>query len=123
VTKGENKPSLTLFTRLGLSDGKTSPFKGGFQAGMLIGEPFRGRPDSAISLGLHSGWLSKGFRLAQQSSGIAPTKHETALELTYTDRLMQHVSFQPDVQYIVHPGGDAAARDAIVTTLRMTFDF
>lgn len=123
VTKGENKPTVTLFTRAGFSDGKTSLFKGGIQAGMLIGEPITGRPDSAISLGVHRGWLSNGFRLAQQSSGIIPSKHETALELTYSDRLMRHVSIQPDVQYIIHPGGDASTRDAIVTTLRMTFDF
>lgn len=113
----------SFFARGGVSDGDTGPFKGGFQAGILREGILPGREESAASIGVHRGWLSKGYRAALRDGGAVPDKSETAVELTLSDRIAPHVSVQPDVQYIFNPGGDGATRDALVLSLRMTFDF
>ena len=114
---------MTLFARAGVSDGRTSAFRGGFQIGGLWEDVVPGRPDSAASLGLNHAWFSRGYRQGSRDSGVAPSLAETAVELTFTDRLLPHLSVQPDVQYILSPGGDANARNSLVTTLRVTVDF
>ena len=48
---------VTGFVRAGLSDGKTTPFKGGWQAGMLFEHLFAARPASSLSVGIGKGVL------------------------------------------------------------------
>ena len=113
----------TLFLRGGLSDGRTSSFKAGYQLGFLTQEVIKGREDSALSLGVHGSWLSDGYRQALVDAGSTPRRMETVVEATFTDRLTKHVSLQPDLQYIFNPGGDAGIANALVATLRVTLDF
>lgn len=115
--------SLTWFLRAGLSEGHTSPFSGGFQTGALLSPALPGRPDSAFSAGINHAWISECYRAAMAQDGPRPAAFEQALAATYADRLLPWVGAQVDAQWIRHPGGAATARDALVTTLRLTFDF
>ena len=55
-------------------------------------------------------------------SGPVPD-YEMALEATYRFALAPWWSLQPDFQYIFHPGGSAALKDAIVVGLRTQIAF
>ena len=46
---------------------------------------------------------------------------ETTLEATYRWVLTDWLSLQPDLQYVVHPGGDPALGNALVVGLRLGF--
>ena len=73
-------------------------------------------PDTA-GLGVTTATLS-------QAPGAGFTEHaETSIEAFYACQLSDWLNVQPDVQYIVHPGGDATRRDALVGTLRLGFTF
>ena len=48
---------------------------------------------------------------------------ETAIETYYNFQATSYLSVKPDLQYIIHPGGDAALDDALVATLRVTVAF
>lgn len=111
-----------VFARGGISDGATSTFKGSWQAGLLATGVVRARPDSQFSLGLAQGILSPGFKLNHRDSGIHPAT-ETVVELTYADRVLSFLTVQPDLQYILNPGGDRAARNVLFLGVRFTFDF
>lgn len=117
------RPKTVFFGRGGVSDGQTGPFRGSVQLGVLQEELFAGREDSALSFGLHRAWFSRGYRQSLLDDGAVPARTETGVELTLSDRIAPHISLQPDVQYIVNPGGDHAAKDALVTTLRVMLDF
>lgn len=117
------KPTLTLFARLGASEGRTTAFKSGWQAGGLITRLFGGRDDSQLSAGIARGFVSNRFRANQADLGIRATKAETQFELTYSDRINRYITLQPDVQYIIHPGADAARKDALVFALRVGIGF
>ena len=123
IVGSEDKPRFVHgFLRVGVSDGKTTPFSGGWQVGLLIDRPIDGRPDSALSIGFADGALSAGYRAPVADIDRLPA-HERLLELTYSDRLLKHVTLQPDVQYVLHPAGSGALPDALILGLRLQVDF
>jgi porin len=113
---------VTLFARGGLSDGDTGPFRGSWQAGFLMSPAFKSRPDSAVSVGAHQGFISRGFRDNEADAGRRIGATETGLELTYSDRVAPRLMVQPNLQYVRRPGGDRDARDAIVGGVRFVLD-
>lgn len=98
-------PELAAFVRVGASDGETSPFVGGWQAGLRLNRVFASRPESALSFGLQQAYLSAGFRDVMRRQGQTPARAESGAELTYSDRIGP-VTIQPDLQVFHHPGGD-----------------
>ena len=110
------------FLRVGVSDGDTTPFKGGGQAGLLMTQVFGGRSDSALSLGVAYGGLSDKFQRTLAGGGLSAASSESTLELTYADKVAPRLSLQPSLQYVVHPGGDRDAEAAVVLALRVSID-
>ncbi len=112
----------TGFVRLGLSDGRTSPFRGGWQAGVLIERVFEGRPDSALSVGVQRGVLSSRMKDLMSVGGVDAAAAESGFEITYSDRLTDRISIQPDLQVVFDPGGDRAAETVVVAGVRLTIE-
>jgi porin len=110
------------FLRAGVSDGVTTPFSGGWQAGVLIERVFEARPDSVLSVGVNQGVLSNGYRQNQIDLGAEITRAELQVEATYSDTICPHVRVQPDLQWVRRPGGDRSVDDAIVAALRISVD-
>lgn len=111
---------LVGFLRLGVSDGTTTPFHGGWQGGMLLKRPFKGRPASVFSVGAGSGVLSRNYRLSNPADLPPLRDAETIIEATYSDEIVKGVSVQPDVQYVIHPSADPTIRNALVLGVRVT---
>jgi porin len=120
VDGGETGRSVRGFARLGLSDGDTTPFRSGWQAGVLVDKVFASRPDSAFSVGVEQGRLSTKQRANTLDGGVSPADAESSLEITYSDKVAPRVTLQPDVQFIRRAGGDRDARDVVVLAVRMT---
>lgn len=117
-----NERTGTGFFRVGVSDGETSPFKGGWQAGLLVERVFASRPDSAFSVGVQQGVLSSRMRANMVDGGIDAAKAESGIEFTYSDRISRRVSIQPDLQVVFDPGGDSRADTLVVAGIRLTID-
>lgn len=122
VDGGETGRSVRGFARLGFSDGDTTPFNSGWQAGVLVERVFASRPDSAFSIGLEQGVVSSKQRANTLDAGITAADAESSLEITYSDKIAPRVALQPDLQLIRHAGGDQDARTVVVVGLRMTID-
>jgi porin len=118
----EDSQQVTAFFRAGVSDGDTSPFKGGWQAGVLVERVFAGRPDSAFSVGAQQGYLSSKMRANMVGGGVDASRAETGFEVTYSDRLNDRITLQPDLQVILDPGGESGADPVVVLGLRLTVD-
>lgn len=123
VGDAEDGRSLQGFLRIGISDGKTTPFSSGWQAGLLVNQPFKARPASAFSVGVGSAGLSHNYRDAIAVGDPALRKTETIIEATYKDEILKGLSLQPDVQYVVNTGADPTVRNTLVLGLRVQFDF
>lgn len=113
-------PQTSLFARAGASDGTTTPYKGGWQAGLLVERPFAARPESLFSIGVNQALLSGRYRANLQDSGIGSVSAESALELTYADRLAPFLTVQPDLQIVFKPGGESARRTLFAGGVRVT---
>lgn len=122
VDGGETGRSVAGFARLGFSDGDTTPFSSGWQAGVLVERVWASRPDSAFSIGVEQGRLSSKQRANTRDEGLTPARAESSVEITYSDKVAPRVALQPDVQVIRRAGGDQDARTVVVMALRMTID-
>jgi porin len=111
--------SISAFLRLGMSDGETTPFNGGGQAGVVVKRVFDARPESALSFGVSQGRLGANFRQGLHDAGIEPAAAEYAAELTYADTLSDRVTLQPSVDVVRAAGGDHRAKDEVILTLRV----
>lgn len=118
----ENSTQVTGFFRAGVSDGDTSPFKGGWQAGVLVERVVKDRPDSAFSVGVQQGYLSSKMQANMAGGGLDASDAETGFEVTYSDRISDRLTLQPDLQIILDPGGERGADPVIVLGLRLTVD-
>lgn len=114
---------VTGFLRAGVSDGDTTPYSGGWQAGFLATPVFPHRSDSQLSLGVNQAFLSQKFRANAADAGDAMRPAETAVELAYADKLTPWLTVQPDVQYVWNPSRAPGARNAFVLTLRLRAGF
>ena len=120
IDGGEAGRSVRGFARLGFSDGDTTPFGSGWQAGILVERVFASRPDSAFSIGIEQGVLSAKQRANTLDAGRSPADAESSIEITYSDKVAPRVALQPDLQVIRRAGGDQDARTVVVMGLRVT---
>lgn len=116
-----------IFLRAGISDGDTTPYRGGWQAGVLVNRVLPTRPDSQFSLGVNRAWLADKFRANAADAGNPLDGAETGFEVTYADSLAAWLTLQGDLQYVRNPARNPAvnpaARDAVIVGLRFIFAF
>jgi porin len=97
-------------------------------AGVSARGIFDVRPRDALSFGVASGYFSKELRRAQQK-GLVPgppggQDYETVIELTYRfDFRKGAVFIQPDLQYIIQPGGTGRLNNALVLGAQLGINF
>lgn len=117
------KRAVTAFLRGGTARGRTQPFVNSLQTGLIVTPALLGRPDSAVSFGFQHATTSDDFRQAQLASGDPAWHREQGFELTYSDRLLPHLTLQPDLQVLRQSGEGLAAHTAVRTTLRLQVAF
>lgn len=116
--RGEQGLVARGFARVGVSDGDTTDFRGGWQAGLRLDHVIASRPDSAFSVGVHRGVVSDKARANLGDVGVDPAHAEEGLELTYADTVGR-ITVQPDLQLIRRPGADRDAETVVVAGLRL----
>ena len=79
----------------------------------------------ADKLGLSCGYAQMSDYLQNKvsESGLCGASFESVAELTYSIRLAPAIALQPDLQYILHPGGTQQYGNALVVGVRAVVDF
>lgn len=113
---------LRAFARVGASDGDTTEFQGGWQAGVLVDHVLASRPDSLVSFGVQSGDLSRKALDNRRDGGMITAPSEQGIELTASDTFGR-LTLQPAVQIIRRADGDREAGTVVITTLRASVRF
>ena len=114
---------LSGWIRLGLADDRFNPVRRYLGGGLVYAGAVPGRDQDQLGLGL--GWVRFGapFRRASALQGEPLTEGEVNLELTYRMPLAPWLVVQPDVQYVMDPGGVRGRGDALVLGLRTEIGF
>ncbi len=108
---------LTAWVRLGIADDRVNAIAGYAGGGVVLAEPIAGRVNDSLGLAvLHAGFGDPARRATPGLRG-----GETAIEASYHVALGRRLGVQPDIQYIVHPGGEPGRRDALIVGVRLSF--
>ena len=100
-----------------------------FTAGIVARGIFEARPDDVAGLGFVYGNFSNDLQTSQRNAQLFnPTvgvqTHESVIELTYRIALPGNSTFiQPDVQYIIRPGGTGQFGNALVLGCQIGINF
>ena len=63
-----------------------------------------------------------GFAYGSISEDVPDKDYELMFELTYLIQMKRWLKIQPDIQWIVHPGGNTDTPDALVLGMQMLID-
>jgi porin len=116
---GHARPgTLTAFAQLGLGDGRANQIGSYLGGGLTFTAPFPSRAGDELGLAVAAAGNGSHYERAQMALG-AQAAGETTMELAYLAQLGSWLSVQPDVQYVIHPGGTRSTRNAVVLGLRL----
>lgn len=106
---------LGLFSRYGWADDEVNVINHFWSLGVQYQGFFPGRDMDVMAVGFAEGLFSDRITLSGN--------HESVYEWYYNLYVTDWMAISPDVQYVVNPGGNPAARDAIVVGLRARLSF
>ncbi len=114
---------LNAFTRLGFSPQQASQVSFYADAGLVYTGLIPTR--DADKLGVAFGYAQMGSQYASQGSvtGLPGVGYEAVAELSYAMQVTPAISIQPDLQYILHPGGTQQYGNAVVIGVRAVVNF
>jgi len=114
---------LNAFTRLGFSPQQASPVGFYADAGLVYTGLIPTR--DADKLGVAFGYAQMGSHYASQGSatGLNGVGYEAVAELSYAMQVTPAISIQPDLQYILYPGGTQQYGNAVVVGVRAVVNF
>jgi porin len=114
---------LAVFLQLGWADGNVGQFAGYTGAGLKYTGLIPSRPEDECGVAVAAAYNGRAFRRSSRSQGRAPATAEVAIEWTYRAVLAPWLSLQPELQYVVDPGGLRDRPDALVAGIRYVIDF
>lgn len=116
---GTKDQGLGAFFRIGAAPGDRNPVPFYFDAGVNYIGPFDGRDGDILAVGFAYAKISdrarhydKDYNATNPSATRPVRDYEAAVELSYSYVAAPWWTIQPDLQYIVHPGGYSADPDA-----------
>lgn len=104
---------LNVFLRGGAASANRNLVSWYVDGGFGLTGPFAGRKDDTLTLGVAYGRISGDAADADRAAG-PPTPvrdYESVIELTYAASVAPWWTVQPDLQYVIHPGGNVANPD------------
>ena len=120
---GDNGGGLNGWVRVGLANGDINRVANYLGAGLVYTGPFRGRDKDEVGFALARAGAGAGARYVGALAGRHIGEAETDLEATYRYVFTDWLNIQPDLQYVIDPGGDRHRPNAVVVGLRLAFTY
>ena len=114
---------LSGWVRAGFADDRFNPIASYVGGGLVYTGPFKGRDEDRLGLAVARVEFASRFRRAAELAGEPVGEGETNIELTYRLPIAPWLTLQPDVQYVIDPGGVRGRRDALVVGIRTEVGF
>jgi len=109
--------AVTISGRVGVADPRVHPFLSYTGLSAVVRGLVPGRPSDELGGGIAAAHWGGGARAAGSPAGTRLERTESVVELTY--RIQgEGWALQPDLQYVLDPGGDPSLRDALVLGVR-----
>ena len=111
----DDQRGLGVFGRYGLADGEVNNTRQFWSTGLQYRGLLPGRTDDVTGFAVAQ-------RLLSPEADFTAT-NETVLEWYHNIQLTPWMHISPDVQYVFHPGGNAAVQNAVVIGVRVQMNF
>jgi porin len=108
---------LKAWVRAGVADKDTLAIDQYSGGGLVYAGPLPGRDDDFAGFAIARAHFGAPYRAA-----VASLTSETTYELSYQAAIRPGLSLEPDVQYVVHPGGVPGVKNAVVVGVRLKLD-
>lgn len=105
---------LPFVSLVGAPNADVSTFPFFFNSGVVVRGPLPSRPYDDVLFGLLYGEFSNVLRQGQRAAGEPLQHFEMVLELSYILQLTPWLQLQPDIQYVIEPGGTGDIPNALV---------
>jgi len=112
---------LSGWVRVGVANGDINRIADYLGAGLVYTGLIAGRDKDQAGLAINRAGFGDGARAQAARAGIPLAGAETTFEATYRYAVKDWLNVQPDVQYVIHPGGNLALGDALVIGVRLAF--
>jgi len=112
----------TGFVRAGIANRRVNAVDVGFDAGVLVEQPFGKDGPAALTAGVAIARFGQPQRQAQRDAGVDTAARETALEVGARWQLHPALALQPLLQRVWHVGGRTGAHETIAG-LRIEWTF
>lgn len=114
---------LSVFARIGAADDTVNPVDSYLGGGLVYRGFLPGRDRDRLGLAVAAAHFGADFRQASRLAGESLESWEVTVELTYRVRITRWCQVQPDLQYVVNPGGSSSRHDALVMGARLSVTF
>jgi porin len=94
-----------------------------FDTGLIYKGLISGRDNDTIGVAFVYAQLTRSARQAAIVSGSVGVGAEMVLEVTYQAQITKWLSMQPDLQFVINPGGNQDLKNALVIGLRTAITF
>jgi porin len=114
---------LAGFAEAGFGDGRVNRFGSYAGAGIAASAPLSRRPSDEFGVAIAIARNGSAYLDRQHRIGIATTRDETAVEVTYLAQIASWLALQPDLQYVINPNTDHTVRNGLAFQLRFETAF
>ena len=114
---------LGIFGRMAFTPADRNFVNFSFDTGLSYKGLIPTRDNDTVGVGFGYAQLSSGARSALQEDGSLPAGAEMVIEATYQAEITPWLFVQPDLQYIIHPGGSNDYQNALVIGGRAAITF
>jgi porin len=123
VEMEKSDQGLGFFGRVGLTPADRNFINFYFDTGLSYKGLIPTRDNDTLGIGFGYAQLSNGARSTLQADGASPIGAEMVIEFTYQAELTPWLIIQPDLQYIINPGGASDLNNALVIGGRAAITF
>ena len=114
---------LSAWLRAGLANKRFNPVEAHLSGGVVLIGPTAARANDQLGIAISTAQFGEPYRRAMAARGRPSTRAEVNVEASYRAVLTPWLTVQPDIQYVVNPGGDPNLDDALLLGLRTQLSF
>jgi porin len=118
-TRADTAAGLAGWLRFGVADTRYNPIASYLGGGLVYTGMTPGRGDDQVGISFASATFGNRYRQSKALAGAAIDRREVVVEAVYSAVIASWLRVQPDLQYVVNPGGDTQRADALVIGLRV----
>lgn len=122
VANEQQNNALSAWLRFGLANDKINQVSQYAGTGLTLTRFLSARPDDILGFAIARVKNSDDYLAVGRQNGVNMESSETNFEFTYQAQFNDHLTIQPNIQYIVNPGTDPALDNALVYGLRVVFE-